>query len=122
MSTSFPINDSETYHSYKHDMSERVMAHIEASCPEFQGIITSVECATPLTLRNFTNSPYGSLYGVKHKIEQYNPIPVTRVKGLFLAGQSISAPGILGAMVSGFLACGNIFGHEKLREELKEWV
>lgn len=117
-----PLDDPEAYRRFKADASEQIAAHLENAWPEFQDIITPVECATPLTLRRYTNSPLGSLYGVKHRIEQYNPIPTTRIKGLVLAGQSITAPGILGAVVSGFLACGNIFGHGRLREELKEWA
>ena len=118
----FPVKDSSAYRTFKSEMSRRIIHHLETSCPEFQGCLTEVDCATPLTLKRFTNSPVGSLYGVKHKIDQVNPIPVTRIKGLFLAGQSITAPGILGTMISGFLACGNIIGHEKLRKELKAWA
>ena len=101
-------------------MTERVRCFIEASSPEIADRIIDMECATPLTLRDYTNSPYGSLYGVKHRVGQYNPMPVTRLKGLFLAGQAITAPGIMGAMMSGFLACENIFGRKHLQKELKQ--
>jgi len=46
-------------------------------------------------------------------------LPLTRLGNLFLAGQSIVAPGVLGAMISGFVACGSIIGHELLRKDLK---
>jgi all-trans-retinol 13,14-reductase len=118
----FPIDDPLAYQSYRSEMSRRIIEHLTTSCPEFQGRITEVDCATPRTLKHFTNSPVGSLYGVKHKIEQVNPLPVTKIKGLFLAGQSITAPGLLGAVYSGFLACGNIVGHRKFRGELKAWA
>ena len=36
-----------------------------------------------------------------------------------LAGQAVTSPGILGAVLSGFMACGNILGHERLIKELK---
>ena len=49
---------------------------------------------------------------------QYNPGSATRIRGLFLAGQAVTSPGILGAVLSGFLACGNILGHDRLRKEL----
>jgi len=109
------------YALFKERITEKLLQHIEISCPELAGEITHVESATPLTLRDFANSPFGSLYGVKHQVGQYNPSPLTRVKGLFLAGQAISAPGILGSIVSGFLACGNIIGHNRLRKELRKW-
>lgn len=107
------------YELFKKEMTERIGRSIEASCPEIAGRITDMECATPLTLRDHTNSPYGSIYGVKHRVGQYNPIPATHARGLYLAGQAIVAPGVMGAMMSGFLACENIFGRDHLREELK---
>ena len=115
-------DDRDSYRRYKESMSRDILAHIESSCPEFRGKIKEVECATPLTLKRYTHSPLGSIYGVKHRVDQQNPLPMTRIKNLFLAGQAITAPGILGAVVSGFLACGSLLGHDKLREELQEWA
>jgi all-trans-retinol 13,14-reductase len=111
---------SENYKLLKEEMSEKMVRSIKVSCPEIAETITDITCATPLTLKEYTNSPFGSLYGVKHKIGQYNPMPATRLKGLFLAGQAVTAPGIMGAMMSGFLACGTVLGHEKLQKELKQ--
>jgi all-trans-retinol 13,14-reductase len=113
-------NRPEAYRIFKEDIGERMLRHIELRCPELKGRMKYAGCSTPLTLRDYTNSPFGSMYGVKHKLEQYNPFPVTRLKGLFLAGQSIISPGILGAMMSAFIVCGNILGHNYLREELKK--
>jgi all-trans-retinol 13,14-reductase len=107
------------YELFKQEMTEKVRCFIEASCPDIAGRIIDMECATPLTLRDYTNSPYGSIYGVKHRVGQYNPMPVTRLKGLYLAGQATTAPGIIGAIMSGFIACENIFGRNHLQEELK---
>jgi all-trans-retinol 13,14-reductase len=58
------------------------------------------------------------MYGTGHTIDQFNPIPATRIPGLLLAGQSVVAPGILGAVISAFLTCGFIIGHDTIREEL----
>lgn len=121
-SASIPEYRSQAYRSYKDGMSRRITAYLEAAVPEFRGRISHVECATPLTLKKYTHSPVGSIYGVKHKVEQYNPMPLTKIKNLFLAGQAITAPGIMGAVVSGFLACGSAIGHERLIEELRKWA
>jgi all-trans-retinol 13,14-reductase len=113
-------NRPEAYLMFKEEIGKRMLQHIELSCPEFKGKMKLIDCSTPLTLRDYANSPFGSMYGVKHKLEQYNPFPVTRLKGLFLAGQSIISPGLLGALMSAFIICGNILGHNYLREELKK--
>jgi all-trans-retinol 13,14-reductase len=111
---------SANYRLLKEEITEKMVRSIRIACPEIAEHITDVICATPLTLRDYTNSPFGSLYGVKHRIGQYNPMPGTRLKGLFLAGQAVTAPGIMGAMISGFFTCGAIIGHEKLQKELKQ--
>jgi all-trans-retinol 13,14-reductase len=117
---SVPGKRPGSYREFKKKTAERMLRHIEARCPEFAGKIKCVDFSTPLTLRDYTNNPFGSMYGVKHKIDQYNPLPVTRLKGLYLAGQSITSPGILGAMISGFIVCGGMLGHDYLHKELKK--
>ena len=101
-------------------MAEKLSQNIGASFPGLVEAISFTECATALTLRDYSHSPFGSLYGVTHKVGQYNPLPVTKVKGLFLAGQAVAAPGILGAVVSAFLVCGIIIGHYRMIKELKK--
>ncbi len=108
----------EEYRSFKQGVVARIQRLVESACPELDGATRPVEGSTPLTLRDFYNTPLGGLYGVKHKAGQYNPGSTTRIKGLFLAGQAVTSPGIMGAILSGFLACGNILGHDNLIKEL----
>ena len=112
-------NRSSQYEELKEEIAEAIMRSVKTTYPQIASKITNLTSATPLTLRDYTNSPYGSLYGVKHRVDQVNPMPVTRLKGLFLAGQAITAPGVMGAVMSSFVTCGSIIGHEKLRKELR---
>ncbi len=111
----------QEYLDFKEDLCQRMLNYFVSFYPELKGRVHAVDFSTPLTLKDYSGSPFGSMYGVKHRIEQYNPFPVTSVKGLYLAGQSIIAPGLLGTIVSAFLACGNILGHDYLRGVLKGW-
>ncbi len=79
-----------------------------------------MEGSTPLTVRDFVHTPFGSLYGAKRRVGQHTVPPLTRYKGLFLAGQAVTAPGLLGAMISGVQACGHIFGHDEIFEDLRQ--
>lgn len=117
-SDTFTGKRPKDYALFKEEIAARIRGHVEATCPEVAGKISFAESATPLTLRDFANSPFGSLYGAKHKVGQRNPMPLTRSKGLFLAGQAVVAPGILGAVISAFLACGFILGHERLLKDV----
>jgi all-trans-retinol 13,14-reductase len=107
------------YREFKDDVIARLSNHIDRFCPELRGTMQYIEGSTPLTVRDFNNTPLGGLYGIKHMAGQHNPFPVTKVKGLFLAGQAIVSPGVMGAVLSAFIACGNILGHDRLRKELK---
>jgi all-trans-retinol 13,14-reductase len=42
------------------------------------------------------------------------------MKGVYLAGQAVTAPGVLGAALSGFVTCGTILGHDRIMKELME--
>jgi all-trans-retinol 13,14-reductase len=107
-------NRPESYRRFKEEITGRMENLVKRYCPELGRATACAESSTPLTVRDFVNAPSGGLYGVKHKVGQYNPVPLTRVKGLYLAGQAVTSPGILGAVLSGFMACGNILGHDRL--------
>jgi len=112
----------DDYLRFKDGIMERMRRHIEGCCPELRGGFEVADGATPLTMRDFAANPRGGLYGAKHKVGQYNPMTVTRLPGLFLAGQAVAAPGVLGGMLSAFLACGHILGHDRLRQGVKKCV
>lgn len=115
-------NRPDDYLHFKQETMGRMQRHIEVCCPDLRGKFEIAAGATPLTMSDFAANPRGGLYGAKHKIGQYNPMSVTRVPGLFLAGQAVAAPGVLGGMLSAFLTCGHILGHERLRRGVKECI
>lgn len=110
------------YQQFKADIMGRLQERIGVACPELRGRFTLVAGATPLTLRDYLGHPAGGLYGVGHRVGQYNPQAATRLPGVYLTGQATAAPGLLGGMLSGFLTCGEILGHDRLRGEIKQCV
>ncbi len=115
-----PKNRPGEYLEFKQRLSQRVKEHITAHVPEIPDSLEILDCATPLTFRDYSNAPLGCLYGIKQKTGQINPSPLTKIKGLFVTGQSLAGPGILGAVVSAFLTCGFILGRENLRQEIRQ--
>ena len=109
---------SEGYRLHKQNIAERLLKYIAKNCPELAGL-ELLELATPLTLRDYSRAPEGAIYGVGRFLGQYNPHSVTRLPGLFISGQAIAAPGLLGTVVASYLTCGAILGHEYLRGEIK---
>ncbi|WFS63847.1 NAD(P)/FAD-dependent oxidoreductase [Pseudodesulfovibrio thermohalotolerans] len=119
---SLPASRPEDYRQRKAELLYSFEREVFRRMPELSETVRFVQGATPLTFRDFCAAPSGSLYGLCHSINQFNPAPVTKVEGLTLAGQGIVAPGILGAVISAYLTCGIILGHESLHSELRQYA
>jgi all-trans-retinol 13,14-reductase len=78
-----------------------------------------LDAYTPLTIRDYVNSPDGSAYGVRKSAEQLSDaflINRTSLEGLYLAGQNVSAPGILGTIIGSFSTVKLLIGPDKFKE------
>lgn len=81
-----------------------------------------LDAYTPLTTRDWVNSPQGSAYGVLRSSNQLLEASIlnrTSVKGLFLAGQSVMAPGILGTILGSLGTVKLIIGPERYNKMFK---
>ena len=81
-----------------------------------------LDVSTPLTIRDWANSPNGSAYGVMRSTEQLLSgamLNRTSLQGLFLAGQSVMAPGILGTIIGSLATVQFIIGPERFRREVR---
>lgn len=110
-----------SYAAFKTERLAGFRAAAAESCPELAAV-TVLDGGTPLTNRDFLGSPGGGLYGAKHSLHQFNPLPFTRVPNLWMAGQSVAAPGLLGTVVSAAMVCGVICGMETIRKEMTACV
>lgn len=108
---------SAAYKQQKQQFLDTFQKALVAAMPELEEV-QFIDGATPLTLKDYVGGQNGGLYGCAHSLQQLNPLPVTRIPNLFLAGQSIIAPGVLGVVISAFLACSFIVGHKKLFNEV----
>ena len=78
-----------------------------------------LDAYTPLTMRDWVNSPGGSAYGVLRSSSQMLGTALlnrTAVKGLYLAGQNVMAPGIIGTIMGSFSTVKLILGDKEFRE------
>ena len=102
---SFTGNRSISYGEYKKARTSQILNRILRFFPEYKNHLEVIDSASMLTFRDYLNSPYGSAYGIKQKIGQFNLIGRVHYKNTFAAGQSAVLPGIIGAMMSGFTIC-----------------
>ena len=79
---------SKNYEIYKQNKTNRICERIIKSFPEYKNCIEVIDSASMLTFRDYLNSPYGSAYGIKQKIGQFNLFGRIQYKNTFAAGQS----------------------------------
>nr|WP_320116004.1 FAD-dependent oxidoreductase [uncultured Desulfuromonas sp.] len=108
------------YRQFKQQCREQLLNRIEKSVPEVAQALQQPFLATPLTLRDYLHYPQGAVYGIRHDLSRYPLQVATRVRGLYLSGQALAAPGLMGAMVGAFYTCGTLLGHQRVAEELNQ--
>lgn len=110
----------EGYHDYKEERTERIKRRILKVYPEYRNSLKIVDSASILTFRDYLNTPFGSAYGIKQKIGQFNLFGKLPLRNLYAAGQSSVLPGIVGAMLSSFIIGRVIAGRESYLDFIKK--
>ncbi|MBU1181153.1 MAG: NAD(P)-binding protein [Proteobacteria bacterium] len=110
----------EGYHVYKEERTESIKNRILKVYPEYKNSLKIVDSASILTFRDYLNTPFGSAYGIKQKIGQFNLFGKLPLRNLYAAGQSSVLPGIVGAMLSSFIIGRVIAGRDSYLDFIKE--
>jgi all-trans-retinol 13,14-reductase len=81
-----------------------------------------MEISTPLTWRDYTSTPEGSMYGIERDYNNApvtNLLPVTKFPGFYFTGQNINLHGVLGVTIGAVQTCGAITGLDYLLNKIK---
>ncbi|MEW6264786.1 MAG: FAD-dependent oxidoreductase [Thermodesulfobacteriota bacterium] len=79
-----------------------------------------LDAYSPLTLRDWVSSPRGATYGIKHTNDQMLAVRQfarRNVAGLYLSGQNLMAPGIMGTTLGVLWTVALMVGGPRLRRE-----
>ena len=109
------------YIKKKVDLAHGIIGRIEKIMGPFHGL-QILDIYTPLTIRDWVNSPEGSAYGVMRSSDQMLSAALlnrSSLRGLFLAGQNVLSPGILGTILGSFTTVKFIVGSERFRREVR---
>jgi all-trans-retinol 13,14-reductase len=105
----------QDYEAWKRDREQEILQAITTRHPELAGTIAKVWSSTPLSVEDYVRSRQGAAMGLSHDVGHIGTDPLprrSRLKNLFFAGQSIGHPGVLGAMIDGFVMAGAIVGKD----------
>ena len=109
------------YLAAKNEFAMRIVAEIEKRTGPFDRL-QIIDVYTPLTFRDWVASPGGSAYGVMRSTHQLMSAALlnrTSLKGLYLAGQSVMAPGILGTILGSLATVQFVVGPKRFKDAVR---
>lgn len=113
----------DEYEKFKEEKTEKLLVELEKKFPNIRECIQSTYVATPLTYRDYIGSTSGCMYGfakdADFPLKNYLSTK-TKIKNLYLTGQSISMHGILGVTISAIITCSELIGKEYLLDKINQ--
>ncbi len=97
----------EAYDEFKAELTSKLLDQYLDHYPELRPMVSFTEMSTPVSTTHFAASHRGSIYGLASEPSRFldeGLMPKTPVKGLFMSGVDVMAPGIAGALGGGALA------------------
>lgn len=102
------------YQSLKESIADALIAFVDRHYPGFAGMVAYKELSTPITNEHFTGHRGGGIYGLPFVSERFRSgnlawtHPKTPLPGLYLTGADVCMLGVVGAMMGGMVALGNL--------------
>ncbi|MEA2059632.1 MAG: NAD(P)/FAD-dependent oxidoreductase [Thermodesulfobacteriota bacterium] len=112
-----------TYMRTKTTFANKIMDRIEKTFPGAKENARIVVTYSPATFERYTLTPEGSAYGIKKTAQTFLQAmfnPATRVRGLFLTGQSIGFCGIHGGISASVNLCKTFFPKSYLMDKIRK--
>jgi all-trans-retinol 13,14-reductase len=118
-----PLNRGTDYLEFKNRCTDSLIDLAAQKFPMLRKAIQYKEASTPLTWRDYTGIPEGSMYGIAH--DYHDPIlstlmPATKLPGFYFTGQNINLHGLLGVTIGAVLTCGEILGLQYLLNKVSK--
>lgn len=113
----------ESYEEFKQRKTEQFLKEVEKKFPGIRDCIKSMHTSTPLSYRDYIGGHNGNLYG--YVKDSNNPMKTfisakTKLKNLYLTGQSINMHGVLGVTIAAVVTCSEILGKEYLVDKINK--
>jgi all-trans-retinol 13,14-reductase len=103
----------DEYLTFKKQRTDKIINILSNIFPGIEEKIERISASTPLTIRDYTGSKDGSLYGIEKDCNNLigsHIVPRTKIKNLYLTGQNINLHGIIGVALSAIQTAGEFVG------------
>ncbi|MGN6566975.1 MAG: phytoene desaturase family protein [Flavipsychrobacter sp.] len=115
-------NRGADYEQFKQQKAEILLNKVYTRLPALKGNILAQSISTPLTYRDYTATPEGSLYGILKDINHPNETNIgtrTRIPNLLLTGQNSNLHGVLGVSITAVATAAELLGLDDLLNKIK---
>ena len=109
----------EMYQMLKDHLADECICLAERVIPGLHGMVERHYTSTPLTYRDYTQSPCGSAYGVRkdcRNLLMTTLPPRTPIPNLLLTGQSLMLHGVEGVAMTALQTCGELLGNDYIEK------
>lgn len=116
-----PEGRGPEYAQFKRELEQKVLERLGKRRPDLVEAIVETYSSTPLTYRDFLNTPEGSMYGIRKDFKRAQASvvnPKTHVPNLYLSGQNLIFHGILGASIGALVTSFNFIDKEAVLKEI----
>ncbi len=110
------------YIDFKKRKADQLLSLAEIKFPGLRSCIEDMETSTPLTWRDYTGTPGGSMYGIRKEYArplETTILPRTKIPNLFFTGQNTNMHGVLGVTIGAVMTSGEIVGLEMLLKKIR---
>lgn len=105
-------NDA-AYQEYKARRTQAMLEKVIKVYPQYTGKIKVLATSSTLTFADYV-PPYGSAYGIMHKVGEQNLFGRLPIRNFYAIGQNSLLPGVVGAMLSSFIVGRCLLGRNFL--------
>jgi all-trans-retinol 13,14-reductase len=112
----------KSYFVFKARRARNLLDTVYQKFPALKDAIATIDISTPLTWRDYTGTPKGSMYGIVKDAsfpELTTILPKTKVPGLCFTGQNVNLHGALGVTIGAVMTCGEILGLPYVMEKIR---
>lgn len=111
----------EAYQEKKEEFMDSILAKTYRKFPELRGAILARSMASPLSFRDYTGTPNGSLYGPEKNVHAPAQAQIglrTKLPNLYFTGQNVNLHGVMGVSITAVATCCELLGMEYLLEKI----
>jgi all-trans-retinol 13,14-reductase len=111
--TTYSENRDELYQTYKLNLMNYCIDAVTEIIPNLKQSIVKMDACTPLTYRDYLNTPKGSLYGFQTNVDDLANTTYstkTKIPNLYFTGQNINLHGVLGVSITAILTAADFVG------------